>query len=348
MVTLASARHGHGACRLLSRAMVSVLVSVLVSATASASLELPPCVNHYAPSGTAATAGMTNMVLAYMDSRSVEGPDRTQEFVWNASMFETLLAPPTATAGSPAAGDATATATSLSAGSPTRNGAGDGAVGTGAQGGGALQRPSNSDGASTGFFDGVLFIGNVWFNNTAFAPDPSSGQWACCSVRMWLSLGQVHTGITLASVHCRSRLERMCAARVRHSPLPWLLGVLACCCAAPGPATQSDWLQLLELFLSMGAVQLDRAAAAVQPRPKHAPKVQFVLSIPTPDPRAVRWGTSAAGRPLNMSVEADRVAAAAWYVTLRKCQLLYPATPYYPFPRVNIHTMGNIWSFTVG
>ena len=117
------------------------------------------------------------------------------------------------------------------------------------------------------------------------------------------------------------RAPRACGAE---SPLPWLLGVLACCCAAPGPATQSDWLQLLELFLSMGAVQLDRAAAAVQPRPKHAPKVQFVLSIPTPDPRAARWGTSAAGRPLNMSVEADRVAAAAWYVTLRKGQRKYP------------------------
>ena len=36
------------------------------------------------------------------------------------------------------------------------------------------------------------------------------------------------------------------------------------------------------------------------------------------------------------------------WVALRKCQLLHPATPYYPFPRGNIHTMGNIWSFTVG
>ena len=33
---------------------------------------------------------------------------------------------------------------------------------------------------------------------------------------------------------------------------------------------------------------------------------------------------------------------------LRKGQLLHPGTPYYPFPRGNIHTMGNIWSFTVG
>ena len=31
-----------------------------------------------------------------------------------------------------------------------------------------------------------------------------------------------------------------------------------------------------------------------------------------------------------------------------KCQLLHPATPYYPFPRGKFHTMGNIWSFTVG
>ena len=33
---------------------------------------------------------------------------------------------------------------------------------------------------------------------------------------------------------------------------------------------------------------------------------------------------------------------------LRKGQLLHHATPYYPFPRRNIHTRGNIWSFTVG
>ena len=31
-----------------------------------------------------------------------------------------------------------------------------------------------------------------------------------------------------------------------------------------------------------------------------------------------------------------------------KCQLLHPATPYYPFPRGKFHTRGNIWSFTVG
>ena len=31
-----------------------------------------------------------------------------------------------------------------------------------------------------------------------------------------------------------------------------------------------------------------------------------------------------------------------------KSQLLHPATPYYPFPRVKNHTRGNIWSFTVG
>ena len=31
-----------------------------------------------------------------------------------------------------------------------------------------------------------------------------------------------------------------------------------------------------------------------------------------------------------------------------KYQLLPPAPPYYPFPRGNIHTRGNIWSFTVG
>ena len=32
----------------------------------------------------------------------------------------------------------------------------------------------------------------------------------------------------------------------------------------------------------------------------------------------------------------------------RKCQLLHPATPYYPFPRGKFHTRGNIWGFTMG
>ena len=31
-----------------------------------------------------------------------------------------------------------------------------------------------------------------------------------------------------------------------------------------------------------------------------------------------------------------------------KWQLPHPATPYYPFHRGKFHTMGNIWSFTVG
>jgi len=31
-----------------------------------------------------------------------------------------------------------------------------------------------------------------------------------------------------------------------------------------------------------------------------------------------------------------------------KCQLLHPATPYYPSPRGKFHTRGNIWSFAVG
>jgi hypothetical protein len=144
---------------------------------------------------------MSNMVLAYMDSRSFAGPELNSEFVWNVSMFETLLAPPA------------------------------GVTATGA------------------FFDGVLLMGNTWFNHTAFAPDPSHNY-----------------------------------------------------------TTQSDWEGLLDLLLSMGAAQLDLAAASTNTRPK------FVLSIPTPDPRAVRWGRAASGQILNLSVEADRVAAATWYI----------------------------------
>ena len=37
-----------------------------------------------------------------------------------------------------------------------------------------------------------------------------------------------------------------------------------------------------------------------------------------------------------------------WCMVQGKSQLLPPVTPYYPFPRVKIHTRGNIWSFTVG
>ena len=35
-------------------------------------------------------------------------------------------------------------------------------------------------------------------------------------------------------------------------------------------------------------------------------------------------------------------------LSLRKCQLLHPAPPYYPCPREKFHTMGNTWDFTVG
>ena len=38
----------------------------------------------------------------------------------------------------------------------------------------------------------------------------------------------------------------------------------------------------------------------------------------------------------------------SFLATQGKCQLLHPATPYYPFPRGKFHTRGNIWSFTVG
>ena len=31
-----------------------------------------------------------------------------------------------------------------------------------------------------------------------------------------------------------------------------------------------------------------------------------------------------------------------------ECQLLHPATPYYPFPRGNFHTRGNIWGVYCG
>ena len=44
----------------------------------------------------------------------------------------------------------------------------------------------------------------------------------------------------------------------------------------------------------------------------------------------------------------ETTAATATKPPQGKFQLLHPAAPYYPFPRGNFHTRGNIWSFTVG
>ena len=189
-------------------------------------LPLPPCVNRYPPRGTALTGGMSNMVLAYMDARSLPGPLTNAAFVWNVSMFKTLITPPPPP---PVPSDA------LDLGLAAKR-----------------RRPPST---GFGFFDGVLLIPNTWFNNSAFAPD-----------------------------------------------------------AASNYTTQSDWRQLLDLFVNTGAVLLDRAAASATNDEPHIAPIKLVLSIPTPDPRAERWGSTASGRPLNLTIEADRIAAANWFI----------------------------------
>jgi hypothetical protein len=186
-----------------------------------------PCVNRYPPRGTALTGGMSNMVLAYMDARSLPGPLTNAKFVWNVSMFKTLITPPPPPPPVPSALYDLGLA--------------------------AKRRSPPSTGF--GFFDGVLLIPNTWFNNSAFAPD-----------------------------------------------------------AASNYTTQADWRQLLDLFVNTGAVLLDRAAASATNDDPHITPIKLVLSIPTPDPRAERWGSTASGRPLNLTIEADRIAAANWFI----------------------------------
>ena len=166
------------------------------------------------------------MVLAYMDARSLPGPLTNAAFVWNVSMFKTLITPPPPP---PVPSDA------LDLGLAAKR-----------------RRPPST---GFGFFDGVLLIPNTWFNNSAFAPD-----------------------------------------------------------AASNYTTQSDWRQLLDLFVNTGAVLLDRAAASATNDEPHIAPIKLVLSIPTPDPRAERWGSTASGRPLNLTIEADRIAAANWFI----------------------------------
>jgi hypothetical protein len=78
----------------------------------------------------------------------------------------------------------------------------------------------------------------------------------------------------------------------------------------PGGAnwtTQQDWKDFLNLQLTMGALNIDKAAAAAG----HHPAI--ILTIPFPDTRAQNWGV-VNGRPLNMSERADQIAAATWFV----------------------------------
>ena len=72
----------------------------------------------------------------------------------------------------------------------------------------------------------------------------------------------------------------------------------------PGGAnwtTQQDWKDFLQLQLHMGAVNIDKAAAASD----HHPAI--ILTIPFPDYRAHSWGV-VDGKLLNLSKRADQIA----------------------------------------
>jgi len=79
---------------------------------------------------------------------------------------------------------------------------------------------------------------------------------------------------------------------------------------------QQDWLAFLDLQLTMGAENLDRASNTTGMEPK------FALTIPFPDPRAEVWGVTEEGRALNLSVAVDRIAAACWFVDMAVSRLL--------------------------
>ena len=61
------------------------------------------------------------------------------------------------------------------------------------------------------------------------------------------------------------------------------------------------------------------------------------------------WGAPVVTKDgVTYEIHAGRTASGGGAGFHRKCQLLHPATPYYPFPREKFHTRGSTWGFTVG
>ena len=60
----------------------------------------------------------------------------------------------------------------------------------------------------------------------------------------------------------------------------------------------------------MGVASVDAATAAVL---GPAARTQVYIAIPDPDPRATQFGV-VGGRMLNLSVQADQIAAVRWWV----------------------------------
>ena len=82
----------------------------------------------------------------------------------------------------------------------------------------------------------------------------------------------------------------------------------------------SDWLDFLDMQITLGAVNLDAAAAKVTQALAMSPssgglRPSIVLTIPTPDPRQDDFGiVPGLKRSLNFSLLEDRTAAVCWFV----------------------------------
>lgn len=82
----------------------------------------------------------------------------------------------------------------------------------------------------------------------------------------------------------------------------------------------SDWLDFLDMQITLGAVNLEAAAAKVTQALAMSPssgglRPSIVLTIPTPDPRQDDFGiVPGLKRSLNFSLLEDRTAAVCWFV----------------------------------
>ena len=93
---------------------------------------------------------------------------------------------------------------------------------------------------------------------------------------------------------------------------------------SPDPLNATDWLGILDMHLTMGAAQLDVAAANISARLPFATadscaqlRPAVILTIPFPDVRAENFGAiNGSGRSLNFSHVDDRILACEWYIRL--------------------------------
>jgi hypothetical protein len=86
------------------------------------------------------------------------------------------------------------------------------------------------------------------------------------------------------------------------------------------PMNKTDWTDYLSMQLTIGAANLEVAAANVSEHLPFSPsscglRPSVILSVPYPDPRMQDFGSiGASDRSLNFSLPADRIAAVEWWV----------------------------------